>query len=165
MWGTGMFARMTAWRNVGTLGPTEIGALEGGFQGPILRPDSPGFDEARTVWNGAIDRRPGLVLRAQNAEDVVAAVRFARECDLELTIRGGGHGVGGHAVADGAVLLDMTAMRDVHVDPGRRSATTMGGALWEDFDTATGRFGLATTGGRSRLPEWLVSPLVVASGG
>jgi len=117
------------------------------FRGRLIRADHADYDIARAVWNGAIDRRPRLIARCIGAADVVAAVRFAREYDLEIAIRGGGHNVAGTAVCDDGIVIDLSAMRAVRVDPADRSAWVQGGALWGDVDQETQAHGLATTGG------------------
>ena len=88
------------------------------FRGALLRPGEEGYDEARRIWNGAIDRRPALIARCAGADDVVEAVRFARERDLLVSVRGGGHAVAGHAVCDGGVMIDLSLMKAIRVDPG-----------------------------------------------
>lgn len=117
------------------------------FRGALLRPDEEGYDEARRVWNGAIDRKPGLVARCAGADDVVTAVRFARRHDLEVSVRGGGHSIGGLSVCDGGLMIDLSTMRTIRVDPQARTANAAGGVLWGDLDRATQAHGLATTGG------------------
>jgi FAD/FMN-containing dehydrogenase len=119
----------------------------GGFRGRLIPPDHADYDVARAVWNGAIDRRPRLIARCLGTADVVAAVRFARDHDLEIAIRGGGHNVAGTAVCDDGIVIDLTAMRAVRVDPEGRSVWVQGGALWGDVDLETQAQGLATTGG------------------
>ena len=117
------------------------------FRGALLRDGEEGYDDARRIWNGAIDRRPALIARCAGADDVAEALRFARERDLVVSVRGGGHAVAGHAVCDGGVMIDLSLMRAVAVDPAARVARAAGGALWSDFDLATQRHGLGTTGG------------------
>jgi FAD/FMN-containing dehydrogenase len=126
---------------------TPFGELLGEIHGEVLLPTSPGYDAARAIWNGAIDRRPACIVRCTGVADVVAAVRFAREHDLEIAVRGGGHNVAGTAVCDDGVVIDLSAMRAVSVDPGERTAWVQGGALWGDVDHETQAHGLATTGG------------------
>jgi FAD/FMN-containing dehydrogenase len=121
--------------------------LGGSFRGELLLPTSPGYDAARRIWNGAIDRRPACIARCLGVADVVAAVRFAREHELEIAVRGGGHNVAGTAVCDDGVVIDLSAMRAVWVDPAGRTAWVQGGALWGDVDRETQAHGLATTGG------------------
>jgi FAD binding domain/Berberine and berberine like len=118
-----------------------------GFRGRLITADHADYDVARAVWNGAIDRRPHLIARCTGVADVVAAVRFARDHDLEIAIRGGGHSVAGTAVCDDGIVIDLSAMRGVHVDPGNRRVWAQGGALWGDVDHETQAHSLATTGG------------------
>src|SRR5262245_4789396 len=118
-----------------------------GFRGRLISADHADYDMARAVWNGAIDRRPRLIARCIGAADVIAAVRFARDHDLEIAIRGGGHNVAGTAVCDDGIVIDLSAMRAVRVDPADRRAWVQGGALWGDVDRETQAHGLATTGG------------------
>ncbi|MEX5631396.1 FAD-binding oxidoreductase [Parafrankia sp. FMc2] len=125
----------------------EIVTLRSRFRGALLRPGEEGYDEARRVWNGAIDRRPALVARCAGADDVVEAVRFAREHELPVTVRGGGHAVAGHAVTDGGLMIDLSMLKAIRVDPAARTARAAGGLLWGEFDAATQQHGLATTGG------------------
>jgi FAD/FMN-containing dehydrogenase len=116
-------------------------------RGALLRPGEEGYDEARRIWNGAIDRHPALIARCAGADDVVEAVRFARERGLLVSVRGGGHAVAGHAVCDGGLMIDLSLMKAVRVDPEARTARAAGGLLWAELDRATQGFGLATTGG------------------
>src|SRR5262245_60105799 len=118
-----------------------------GIRGRLAPADHTDYDNARAVWNGAIDRRPRLIARCIGTADVVAAMRFARDHDLEIAIRGGGHNVAGTAVCDEGMVIDLSAMRAVRVDPANRSAWVQGGALWGDVDRETQAPGLATTGG------------------
>ena len=126
---------------------TAFDELGGSFRGELLLPTSPGYDTARRIWNGAIDRHPACIARCTGVADVVAAVRFARDHDLEIAVRGGGHNVAGTAVCDDGVVIDLSAMRAVWVDPAGRTAWVQGGALWGDVDHETQAHGLATTGG------------------
>ena len=116
-------------------------------RGEVIGPSDAAYDEARKVYNAMIDRRPAAVVRCSSTDDVVAAVNYARENDLAVAIRGGGHSVPGFGTADDAVVVDLSGMRDVAVDPGQRTARAQGGATWGDFNTATHVHGLATTGG------------------
>ncbi len=118
-----------------------------GFRGQVIVPGDHEYDEARAVWNGAVDRRPRLIARCSGTSDVAAAVRFARDHELAIAVRGGGHNVAGTAVCDGGIVLDLSAMRAVSVDPVERTAVVQGGALWGDVDHETQAHGLATTGG------------------
>jgi FAD/FMN-containing dehydrogenase len=117
------------------------------FSGEVITAGEAGYDAARAVWNGSIDRRPLLIARCSRTADVIAAVRFARQHDLEIAVRGGGHNVAGTAVCDDGMVIDLSAMRAVRVDCGRRVAQVQGGALWADVDQQTQAYGLATTGG------------------
>ncbi len=118
-----------------------------GFRGRLISAGHSDYDIARAVWNGAIDRRPRVIARCHGTADVVAAVRFARDHDLEIAVRGGGHNVAGTAVCDEGIVVDLSAMRGVRVDPAGRKAWVQGGALWGDVDHETQAHGLATTGG------------------
>ena len=121
--------------------------LRSRFRGALLRSGEEGYDDARRIWNGAIDRRPALIARCAGADDVAVAVRFARERDLLIAVRGGGHSIAGHSVCEGGVMIDLSLMRSVRVDPARKVARVSGGALWSDVDRACAPHGLATTGG------------------
>src|SRR5262245_42222241 len=107
---------------------TPLDELGESFRGELLVPTSPGYDAARRVWNGAIDRRPACIAQCTGVADVVAAVRFARAHDLEIAVRGGGHNVAGTAVCDDGIVIDLSAMRAVSVDPAGRTAWVQGGA-------------------------------------
>ena len=116
-------------------------------RGPVISPDDDGYDEARTVYNAMVDRRPSAVVRAANAGDVVAAVDHARAAGVDVAIRGGGHSVPGFGTTDGGVVVDLSGHARGQGGPRRRTARAEGGATWGDFNAATGAFGLATTGG------------------
>ena len=118
-----------------------------GFSGPVLTSSDAAFDEARKIWNGAIDRKPAMIAQCSEAADVVAALRYARQHDLLVSVRGGGHGVAGHAMNDGGIVIDLSLLRGVRFDPVSRTALAEPGVLWGDFDQATQAAGLATTGG------------------
>jgi FAD/FMN-containing dehydrogenase len=124
-----------------------IEALRGSVLGDVFTPADAGYDGARAVWNAMIDRRPSVIVRANVDADVVAAVAFAGAHRLPISVRGGAHNVAGHAVGDAGVMIDLSAMRGVRVDPERRRAWAQGGATWGDVDAATQAFGLATPGG------------------
>jgi FAD/FMN-containing dehydrogenase len=121
--------------------------LVAGLRGPVVRPGDAAYDEVRAVWNGQIDRHPALVVRCTGVADVLQAVAFAREHDLLLSVRGGGHNVAGNAVNDGGLVIDLSLMRGVHVDAAARTARVQGGATWGDVDRETQVHGLATPGG------------------
>ena len=118
-----------------------------GFRGDLVTPDDEGYDDARAIWNGTVDRRPRLIARCTGTADVAAAVRCARDRGLEIAVRGGGHNVAGTAVCDGGIVVDLSAMRAVAVDPVGRTADVQGGALWGDVDHETQAHGLATPAG------------------
>jgi FAD/FMN-containing dehydrogenase len=117
------------------------------FEGPLVVPGDPGYDEARRVWNGMIDKRPALVARCRSVADVVAAVDFARQQGLVVAVRGGGHSAAGKGTCDDGLVIDLSLMNEVTVDPVARTARAQGGATWGQFDAATQAAGLATTGG------------------
>jgi FAD/FMN-containing dehydrogenase len=121
--------------------------LRAQLAGSILLPSDTAYEDARRVHNGLIDRRPALVARCQGTADVQAAVRFAGERGLEIAVRGGGHNVAGNAVCDGGLMIDLSGMRGVHVDPRARRARAQGGATWGDYNRETQLHGLASTGG------------------
>ncbi len=118
-----------------------------GFQGRLITPHDAGYDDARALWNGAIDRYPRYIARCESSDDVLAALRFVRDRALPATVRGGGHGVAGAAVCDDGVVIDLSAMKRVAIDPVRQTGTAEGGVLWAELDSAAQAFGLATTGG------------------
>jgi len=122
-------------------------ALRANLRGPLLLPGDDGYDEARSVWNGMIDRRPALVVQATGNADVIAAVNFARDAGLAVSVKGGGHSVAGKAVADDALLIDLSLMNAVHVDAPALRARAQGGATWGIFDRECQVYGLASTGG------------------
>ena len=129
------------------LDTTAFDELGGSFRGELLLPTSPGYDTVRRIWNGAIDRHPACIARCTGVADVVAAVRFARERDLLVAVRSGGHGVGGQALCDGGLVIDLSPMKGIRVDPATRTARAEAGVLWGEFDRETQLFGLATVGG------------------
>src|SRR3954462_11952931 len=122
--------------------------LSAAFAGDLLEPGDPGYDEARCVWNGMFDRRPGLIARCAGADDVVAAVDFARSLGLTVAVRGGGHSAAGHSTCDAGVVIDLSRMKDIRVDAHARTVRAEAGLTWDEFDRETQNFGLAVTGGR-----------------
>jgi FAD/FMN-containing dehydrogenase len=113
------------------------------LRGPLIRPEDPDYESARRVWNGLIDRRPALIARCAGTADVVEAVRFARDHDLLVSVRGGGHNVAGTAVVDGGLVIDLSTMKGIHVDPAGRTARAQGGVILGELDRETQLFGLA----------------------
>jgi FAD/FMN-containing dehydrogenase len=130
-----------------SLGDASISELDASLDGSVVRPSDAGYDEARQVWNGAIDRRPALIARPISTDDVARCVRFAASEGLPVAVRGGGHSVAGFSTCDGGIVLDLSGMNRVQVDPAGRRAVAGGGTLWSGFDAATQPHGLATTGG------------------
>jgi FAD/FMN-containing dehydrogenase len=130
-----------------TIDERAVEAFAARFRGELIRPGDRRYDSARSVWNALVDRRPALIARATGAADVVAAVAFARDNGVPLAVRGGGHSVAGKAVCDGGIVLDLSGLRGVRVDPRARTARVAPGTSWGEFDRETQLFGLATTGG------------------
>ena len=118
--------------------------LGGTITGSALVPDDPGYEEARKIWNAMIDRRPAVIVQCAQADDVPPVIRFARKNELELSIRGGGHNIGGNALCDNGVMIDFSRMKKVRVDAGKRRAYVEPGATLADLDEATQAHGLAT---------------------
>ena len=130
-----------------TLKEADVESFIGSLRGPVLRPGDDGYDEARKIFNGMIDKRPALIARCAGASDVIKSVNFARTNDLLVAVRGGGHSFPGKSVCDGGIVIDLSAMKSVRVDPVKRTARAEAGAKWIDLDSETQGFGLATTGG------------------
>ncbi|MET8081788.1 FAD-binding oxidoreductase [Streptomyces sp. NPDC005303] len=126
-----------------------LAALREDLTGDVFIPDDPGYDEARTVFNAMIDRRPAVIAQCVDEDDVARAVRFGRDLDLPIAVRGGGHSVAGMAVNDGGLVVDLRHMRAAVVNPADRAARVAGGATMSDLDRACQPHGLATTGGRA----------------
>jgi FAD/FMN-containing dehydrogenase len=131
----------------GALAETLVQELRAAFRGDLQRPGDPGYEEARAVWNAMICRRPALIAQCAGAADVIRAVDFARTNDLLVSVRGGGHSVAGHAVCDGGLMIDLSRMKGIRVDPTSRTVRAEPGLTWEELDRETQAFGLATTGG------------------
>ena len=131
-----------------TIDSAALAAIRRRFEGEVLEGGDPGYDEARKLFNAMIDRRPRLIVRCTGAPDVIAGIRLARETGLPLAIKGGGHGVNGHAMCDDGVVLDLSPLREITVDPEARTARAQAGVTWGEFDAATQEHGLVTTGGR-----------------
>ena len=130
-----------------TLDNHQLAHLYKRISGPVLTPQDAGYDEARAVHNGLVDRRPALIVRAGTTDDVVGALALARDAGLEVSVRGGGHNVAGRAVTDGGVMIDLAEMKGIAVDPERATVTAQGGVRWAELNAAAGAHGLAVTGG------------------
>jgi FAD/FMN-containing dehydrogenase len=130
-----------------TIAPDRLELLRVTSTGPVLVGGDPGYDDARAVHNGLIDKRPAVIVRCQNTADIADAVRFARDEGLEISVRGGGHNVAGRAVCDDGVMIDLQPMKGVLVDPAARTARAQGGVTWTEYNRATHAYGLASTGG------------------
>ena len=130
-----------------TIDGAAIEALASDFAGELIQPDDAAFDAARQIWNGHVQKRPVLIARCRGVADVMAAVRFCRAHDLPASVRGGGHAVAGHAICDGGVVIDLSAMTGARVDPLARTIQVQGGALNAHLDRESQAFGLAVTGG------------------
>src|SRR6266511_5646354 len=126
---------------------TVVEAFKASLRGALLRPGDVGYDDTRKIHNGMIDRRPALIACCAGVADVLTGVRFAREHELLVSVRGGGHGMPGFAVCEGGLMLDLSGMKSVHVDPHHRTVRAEAGVTWGEFDHETQAFGLATTGG------------------
>ncbi len=124
-----------------------VDTLREQVRAPVLTEGEAGYDEARAVHNGMFDRRPLVIVRAEQVADVIGAVNFARDAGLDLSVKGGGHSAPGFGTNDGGVVIDLSLLRHVHVDPQARTARAGGGTTWGDFNYATHAYGLATTGG------------------
>jgi FAD/FMN-containing dehydrogenase len=130
--------------HVSVFDDAEVDGLAARLEGEVLSPEDPDYDDVRAVWNGMIDRRPGLIARCASADDVFEAVRFARDRGLEVAVRGAGHHIAGNSVCEGGLLIDLSPMKAVQVDPKARTARVGGGATLADMDAGTQAHGLAT---------------------
>jgi FAD/FMN-containing dehydrogenase len=154
--------RAMATEATGSLRQGLADALRGQCMGEVLAPGDEGYEKARAVWNAMIDRRPLVIVRCIDDADVLACVRLARQFKLPVSIRGGGHNVAGHAVGEGAIMIDLSMMRGVVVSPCQKRAIVEGGATWADVDGATQAHGLATPGGL--ISETGVAGLTLSGG-
>jgi FAD binding domain/Berberine and berberine like len=134
--------------NQQVINPSAVQDFKASLRGPLVQPSEAGYDDARKIWNGMIDRRPALIACCSGAADVINSVNFARAHDLLLAVRGGGHNLSGNAVCDGGLMINLSGMKSVRVDPMRRTARAEPGVTWAEFDRETQAFGLATTGGQ-----------------
>src|SRR5215204_1656152 len=130
-----------------TLDATLLADLARQLSGSILGPHDPGYEMARAVHNGLIDRRPALIVRCRTTNDVIAALALARRAGLEVSIRGGGHNVAGRAVTEGGVMIDLAELKGISIDPDAATATAEGGVTWAELNDAAAEHGLAVTGG------------------
>jgi FAD/FMN-containing dehydrogenase len=138
---------MTAIGNEVRLDESAFSNLQASFRGELVRPEDPGYDERRRIWNGSIDRFPALIARCAGVADVIAAVRFAREHDLTVAVRSGGHSFPGHSVCDGGMVIDLGSMKGTRVDPEAGTARAQAGVLLGELDRETQEFGLAVPAG------------------
>ena len=127
---------------------SDIQSLDNTLRGPLVQPTDRDYAEVCQVWNGMIDKRPALIARCLGTADIVAALQFAREHDLRIAVRGAGHNVAGNALCDDGLVIDLSLMKGIHVDPKDQSARVQPGANWGDVDRETQRVGLATPGGQ-----------------
>jgi FAD/FMN-containing dehydrogenase len=125
----------------------DISELAPSFAGQMLQPSDAGYEQARQVHNGLVDKRPALIARCRGLADIADAVQLARKLSLEVAVRGGGHNVAGRATIDGGLMIDLAPMKGIHVDPNTRTARAQGGVTWAEFNRETQLYGLATTGG------------------
>src|SRR4029079_1388975 len=132
---------------ISTIDGELLEAFAGSVSGSVLLPHDDGYEEARRIQNGLIDRRPALIVRCPGATDIAEAVKLARSSGLEISVRGGGHNVAGRAVAEGGLMIDLSPMRGIHVDPAARTARAQGGVLWAELNREAHAHGLAVTGG------------------
>ena len=132
--------------------PADFRQLASAAHGRVIVAGDPDYDEARSLFNGMIDRRPAAIVRVADADDVRRCLELARKRDLPVAVRGGGHNVAGNALCDGGLVIDWSDRRAVRVGPEERLAWAEPGATWAEFDAATQAHGLATTGGWSRRP-------------
>src|SRR5919201_1365116 len=124
-----------------------VGELESSLHGELIRPESPTYDAQRRIWNGSIDRHPALIARCKGVADVIAAIKFGRRTGIDVAVRGGGHSFPGYSVADGALLVDLGAMKGIRVDPRARTARAQAGVLLGELDRETQQFALAVPAG------------------
>src|SRR4051812_49591608 len=134
------------------IGDATIGELRSSIRGQVIRPGDKSYDEVRAIWNASHDQRPAFIIRWEGTADVIKAVEFATSQGLEVAVRGGAHSIAGFSTVDGGVVIDLSMMRAVTVDPVHRRAVAQGGATWRDFDHETQAFGLGVTGGLGVRP-------------
>ena len=132
---------------ISTIDGELLEAFAGSVSGSVVLPHDDGYDDVRRIQNGLIDRRPAVIVRCAGATDIAGAVKLARSSGLEISVRGGGHNVAGRAVAEGGLMIDLSPMRGIHVDPAARTARAQGGVLWAELNREAHAHGLAVTGG------------------
>lgn len=137
----------SAGRDHAAVAGTALDSFRSSLRGQLILPSDEGYDQARRVWNAAIDRRPAMIARCSGVADVIRAVGFARDHDIVVAVRGGGHNVAGHGTCDGGIVIDLSPMRGIRIDLARRTIRVEAGATWGDVDHEAQAFGLATTGG------------------
>jgi hypothetical protein len=145
-----------------TIDNAAVDQLGQSFRGKLLRPGDDGYDDARSIFNAMIDRRPAIIAQPVNAADVAAAVKFAAQHELLVSVKGGGHAASGHAVAEGGLMIDLALLNEMKVDPQAKTAVAGGGVKWGELDAATQTHGLAVTGGR--VPSTGIGGLTLGSG-
>ena len=131
----------------GSLSTADLDELRNALSGELVTPDDVHYESLRLIHNGMVDKRPALIARCQNTADIVDAVAFGRDNGLEISVRGGGHSVPGRCVTDGGLMIDLSAMKGIHVDPRTRRTRAQGGVTWGEYNRATHAFGVASTGG------------------
>src|SRR5687768_1761897 len=124
-----------------------VTAFKSSLSGELICPEDEGYEQARKVWNGMINKRPAMIARCRGVADVVQCVKFARTHDLIVAVRCGSHNAAGHATCDGGLVIDLSPMKGIRVDAGKRRVHAQGGVLWSDLDRECQVYGLATTGG------------------
>ena len=129
------------------IGEATLAEFAAGLRGTAVRPGDEDYDQERSIWNGAHDRHPAVIARCAGVADVIRTVDLARSEGLPLAVRGGGHSIPGFSTVDGGIVLDLSPMKGIRVDPARRTVTAQAGCTWKDLDAETQQFGLAVTGG------------------
>jgi FAD binding domain/Berberine and berberine like len=145
--GKGRVITMAEITEFSPMGQLDIAGLQDGFRGELLRPEDAGYEDARKVWNGSINRFPALIARCAGVADVIAAVKFAKDTGLLVAVRGGGHSYPGLSVCDGGIVIDLSLMKGIRVDPEARTVRAQAGVLLGELDRETQAFGLAVPSG------------------
>src|SRR5215218_9475122 len=134
-------------QDIPILAEGSVSELEQALRGTLVRASDPAYDDVRAIWNGAHDRRPALIARCAGVADVIRALEFARSEELRVAVRAGGHSIPGYSSVDGGMVIDLSPMQGIQVDPRRRTVRVQPGATWAALDHETQAFGLAVTGG------------------